>query len=289
MKQQLQKKLAEEFDLRGTSLNTRLKYQCCINRFERHFAASAAQLGRAHVRQYLLHLVEHKKLSPITHNVYASALYFLYTHVLGRPRVVEKLPRRKGARRIPAVLTPEEVERLIGALSSPMCRAVAMLAYGAGLRVSEACKLQASDIDSAAGVIHVRGGKGNRDRDVMLSPRLLEELRSYWRCRRPPGPELFPGRAGAGTTMTRVAIAMAVKKARVVAGLGARRVSPHTLRHSFATHMLEQGTDIRTLQVLLGHASLSSTTRYLHLSTARMASVKSPLDRIRIPTRPSRS
>ncbi|MGH8309016.1 MAG: tyrosine-type recombinase/integrase [Steroidobacteraceae bacterium] len=283
MKQQLQKKLAEEFDLRGTALNTRQKYRCCIERFERHFTASAAQVGRDHVRQYLLHLVEHEKLSPITHNVYAAALHFLYTHVLGRPRVVEKLPRRKQVRKAPAVLTPEEVERLLGALSSRMCRAVAMLAYGAGLRVSEACNLRVSDIDSAAGVIHVRGAKRNRDRDVMLSPRLLEELRSYWRSRRPPGPELFPGRAGAGTTMTRVAIAKAVKNARVAAGLEARRITPHTLRHSFATHMLEQGTDLRTLQVLLGHASLRSTTGYVHISTARLASLKSPLDRIRVP------
>ena len=241
-----------------------------------------------HVRQYLLHLVEHEKLSPITHNVYAAALWFLYTHVLARPRVVEKLPRRKLVHKIPAVLTVEEVERLLGALTSPTCRAVAMLAYGAGLRVSEACKLRVEDIDSAAGVIHVRGAKRNRDRDVMLSPRLLQELRSYFRHRRPPGPELFPGRAGAGTTMTRVAIAKAVKNARLAAGLESRRISPHTLRHSFATHLLEQGTDIRTLQVLLGHASLASTTRYLQLSTARMASVKSPLDRIRVLAAPSR-
>ena len=159
-----------------------------------------------------------------------------------------------------------------------------MLAYGAGLRVSEACKLNVSDIDSAAGVIHVRGGKRNRDRDVMLSRRLLEELRFYWRKRRPPGPELFPGRAGAGTTITRVAIAKAVKQARIAAGLESRRITPHTLRHSFDTHMLEQGIDLRTLQVLLGHASLASTTRYVHISAARLASLKSPLDRIRIPT-----
>jgi site-specific recombinase XerD len=283
MKQQLKKRLMEEFELRGTPLNTRKTYLGCVERFERHFAASASTLGRAEVRQFLLHLVEQEKFSPATHNVYAAALGFLYLHVLGRPRVVEKLPRRKGVRKLPVVLTPQEVERLLGALTSPRCRALVMLAYGAGLRVSEACGLRLSDIDSTAGVIHVRCGKRNRDRDVMLSPRLLEELRSYWRRCRPAGPELFPGRAGAGTTLTRAALAKALKKARVAAGLGARRATPHSLRHSFATHLLEQGTDLRTLQVLLGHSSLSSTARYVHISTARLARVKSPLDRLRVP------
>lgn len=284
MKQQLEKRLMEEFSLRGTPTNTRLTYKRGIERFEGHFGASAATLGQRHVREFLLYLVEHEHLSAITHNVYAAALYFLYVHVLGRPRVVAGLTRRKGARTVPEVLTREEAERLLGTLRSPTCRAIAMLAYGAGLRVSEACKLRVSDIDSAAGVIHVRGAKRGRDRDVMLGARLLAELRAYFRARRPPGPELFPGRAGAGTTMTRVAISKALKQARVVAGLGARRVTPHTLRHSFATHLLEQGTDLRTVQVLLGHASISSTTRYVHVSTARLKSITSPLDRLVPPT-----
>ena len=287
MRQQLQKRLTEEFVLRSTPLNTRLTYQRCIDRFERHFAASAATLGRAEVRLFLLHLVEHEKLSPITHNVYAAALCFLYTHVLGRPRVVQNLPRRKGTRTLPAVLTPAEVGRLFGVLR-PTHRAVLMLAYGAGLRISEACQLQIADIDSKAGVVHIHAAKGNRDRDVMLSPRLLAELRSYWRRRRPPGPELFPGRAGAGTTLTRAAVSMALKKSLAAAGLVGRRITPHTMRHSFATHLLEQGTDLRTLQVLLGHASMATTTRYVHVATARLASTHSPLDRLRLaPPTPS--
>jgi integrase/recombinase XerD len=242
--------------------------------------ASAATLGRAEVRQFLLHLVEHEKLSPITHNVHAAALCFLYASVLGRRRVVENLPRRKGTRKLPVVLTPAEVERLLGVLP-PRHRAVLMLAYGAGLRISEACRLQIADVDSKAGVIHVRNTKRNRDRDVMLSPRLLAELRSYWRRRRPPGPELFPGRAGAGTTLTRAAVCKALKNARAAAGLD-RRVTPHSMRHSFATHLLEQGTDLRTLQVLLGHASMATTAHYVHVSTARLASTHSPLDRLRL-------
>jgi integrase len=285
MRQALKQRLAEEFALRGTPLNTQLTYRGCIDRFELHYGRSAARLGRTHVRQFLVHLLEDKQFSHTTHNVYAAALYFLYAYVLGRPHVVEHLPRRKGARKLPAVLTPAEVEALLGALP-PVHRAVLMVAYGAGLRIREACNLRVTDIDSKAGVIHVRGGKRNRDRDVMLSPRLLCELRSYWRLRRPPGPELFPGRFGMGTTITRASVNKAMKKALDKLDLThektGRRITPHTLRHSFATHLLEQGTDLRTLQVLLGHASISSTTRYVHLSTARLASVKSPLDRLNV-------
>jgi len=285
MRQALKKRLAEEFALRGTPVNTQRTYCGCIDRFERHHAASATRLGRAHVRQFLVHLVEHEKLSPTTHNVYAAALYFLYAYALGRSRVVERLPRRKGVRKLPAVLTPAEVEALLSAL--PLVhRVVLMVAYGAGLRLSEACNLRVTDVDSKAGVIHVRAAKTKRDRDVMLSPRLLAELRSYWLKSRPPGPELFPGRAGMGTTRTRTSVGQAMKKALEVVGLTraktGRRITPHTLRHSFATHLIEQGADLRTVQVLLGHASMSSTTRYVHLSTARLASVKSPLDRLHV-------
>ena len=282
MKQQLSKKLVEEFNLRGTPVNTRKIYSYCIGRFERHFGSSATRLGREHVRRFLLHLVEHEHLSAQTHNVHATALWFLYTRVLDRPNVVVDLPRRKLTRTLPTVLIPEEVERLFAALGSSALRAVLMLAYGAGLRVGEACRLRVQDIDSQAGVIHVRNAKRNRDRDVMLSPKLLVELRAYWRRHRPAGPELFPGRAGAGTTLTRAAISKALKKALAQAGLSGRRITVHTLRHAFATHLLEQGTDLRTVQVLLGHASLSSTTIYVHVSTARLRSVHSPLERLQV-------
>jgi len=166
MKQQLYKKLVEEFNLRGTPLNTRKTYTYCIGRFERHFGSGAAQLGREHVRRYLLHLVEHEHLSAQTHNVHAAALWFLYTKVLERPKVVADLPRRKQTRTLPTVLTPDEVARLFTALGATALRAVLMLAYGAGLRIGEACRLRMQDINSRAGVIHVRSTKRNRDRDV---------------------------------------------------------------------------------------------------------------------------
>jgi len=282
MRQQLHKRLTEEFDLRGTPLSTRKTYTYCIGRFERHFDCSATRLGRVHARHYLLHLVEHEQLSAQTHNVHAAALWFLYMHVLGRPKVVADLPRRKLTRTLPTVLTPGEIEQLFAALGSPALRAVLMLAYGAGLRVGEACRLRVDDIDSRAGVIHVRKAKRNRDRDVMLSPKLLSELRTYWRQRRPPGPQLFPGRSGPSSTLSRAAISKALQKALTQAGLGGRRITVHTMRHAFATHLLEQGTDLRTVQVLLGHASMTSTTIYVHVSTARLRSVKSPLERLQV-------
>jgi len=284
MRQSTMRRLRDEFALRGTPVNTQKTYLGCIERFERYCGKSAAGLGQAHVRQFLLHLCE-QKLSAITHNVYAAALYFLYARALKRPRVVAGMPRRKASRHLPQVLTPLEVERLLGALRSVVHWAVLMVAYGAGLRITEACSLTVADIDSAAGVIHVRGGKRRRDRDVMLGAAVLEGLRAYWRRRRPPGPELFPGRAGAGTHITRAAIGVGLRQALAAAGLGGRRITPHCLRHSFASHMLEQGTDLRTLQVLLGHGSVVSTTRYLHVSTARMRGLESPLDRLRLSPR----
>jgi integrase/recombinase XerD len=280
VKAQLKKRLLEEFALRGTPASTRSTYVGCIDRFERHRGASASRLGAEDVRAFLLHLAQERGVSPVTQNVYASALSFLYAGVLHRPRVVAEIPRRKIVRRTVEVLTLVEVRQLLDAITSVTHRMVCSLSYGAGLRISEALALRVEDIDSRAGVIHVRRGKGGRGRDVMLGARLLQELRSYWRARRPPGPELFPGRYGAGTTLTREAVWIGVRSARAAAGMEGRRVTPHTFRHSFATHMLEQGTDIRTLQVLLGHSSIASTTRYLHVSTARMRSLVGPFERL---------
>lgn len=278
MRKSLKKRLFEEFELRGTPASTRSTYAYCVDRFERHFGGSAARLGRKQVREFLLHLVTVERRSAITHNVYVAALYFLYARVLGRPAVVAGIPRRKLTRKVAEVLTPEQVERLLAAQPSPTHRMVLMLAYGAGLRIGEALKLRVEHIDSAAGVIHVRGAKRQRDRDVMLSPQLLAALRAYWRWRRPPGPELFPGRGGVGTTRTRASVSKYLKTTLAAAGLAGRRVTPHTLRHSFATALLEQGTDLRTVQVLLGHGSIATTARYLHVTTARIQRTRSPLD-----------
>lgn len=272
----LRKRMEQEFALRGSPRNTQETYLRCIKTFAAHFGRSPARLGREHVRAFLLYLVEKRKLSPSSHNVYVGALRFLYIHVLRRPEVVEGIPRRKQIKKIPRVLSASEVEELLAAIGPMTQRTILMLAYGAGLRVSEACHLQVEDIDSRQMVVHVRNAKRNRERDVMLSPRLLQQLRAYWRHHRPPGPHLFPGR-GRNPTLTRDSVYDALHRARQRCGLKGP-ITPHTMRHSFATHLLQQGVDLRTVQVLLGHASIRSTTHYTQVTTARLASLQSPLD-----------
>jgi len=186
------------------------------------------------------------------------------------------MPRMRVPMHVPIVLTAVEVQRLLGALTTDKHRAMVMLAYGAGLRVSEVCKLRVDDIDPKRMLVRVQHAKRGRERVVMLSPRLLATLRAYWKAARPGGPYLFPGR-DPKKLFTRAAVHKAMIEAARRAGITAR-VSPHTLRHSFATHLLEAGTDLRTLQVLLGHASLKSTMTYLHVSPARVQSITSPLD-----------
>jgi integrase/recombinase XerD len=188
------------------------------------------------------------------------------------------MPRMRVPMHVPVVLSGTEVERLLGAITSERHRVAAMLAYGAGLRVGEICNLHVEDVDPKRMVLRIRGSKRGRERYVMLSARLLSAMRAYWKVARPSGPYLFRGRQP-GTLLTRGAVHKAIAAAARRAGL-AKRVGPHTLRHCFATHLLEAGTDLRTLQVLLGHASIESTTIYLHVSTARMQSITSPLDKL---------
>jgi site-specific recombinase XerD len=187
------------------------------------------------------------------------------------------MPRMRVPMHVPTVLSGGEVARLIAALTSDKHRALVMLAYGAGLRVSEVCKLRIEDIDPKRMVLRIQGAKRGRERYVMLSPRLLKALRTYWKVSRPSGPYLFPRRGDPQKVLTRAAVHKAIVHAARRAGI-TKRISPHTLRHSFATHLLEAGTDLRTLQVLLGHSSLKSTMAYLHVTTARVQSITSPLD-----------
>jgi integrase/recombinase XerD len=274
--QRLRDKMREDLELRGMSASTIAAYLRCARRFAEHFDRPPRAMGAAEIRTFLLYLVEERKVRPATSNVYAGALKFLYSVTLGRADAIAQMPRRRVPMRVPVVLTGGEVARLLAALRSEKQRALVMLTYGAGLRVSEACKLRMDDIDPKRMVLRIQNAKRGRERYVMLSPRLLATLRAYWKIARPSGPHLFPGR-GSNTVLTREAVHKAIVKAARSAGL-TKRISPHTLRHSFATHLLEAGTDLRTLQVLLGHASLHSTMVYLHVSTARVQSIVSPLD-----------
>ena len=216
-------------------------------------------------------------MSRSTHGVYVAAIHFLYRVTLDRPGEVRRIPfPRRVSERLPEILSVLEVERLLGAVSRPKHRAMLIVAYGAGLRVSELCALIPTDIDSQRMLIRVRAGKGDKDRYVMLSPRLLATLRAYWRLRPPRGPYLFPS-PRPGKALSRMAVFHVVRRAARRAGLR-KRVNPHMLRHCFATHLLEAGTDIRVIQVLLGHRSLRTTARYVLVSREHVGTVKSPLD-----------
>jgi site-specific recombinase XerD len=224
--------------------NTIETYVRCARNFAVHFGRSPHAMGAAEIRTFLLHLVQERKLHPGTFNVYRGALKFLYMVTLERPEETTRMPRMRLPMHIPAVLTAAEVARLLAVLRKPKVRAMVMLAYGAGLRVSEVCKLRVDDIDPKRMLLRVQHTKRGRERFVMLSARLLSTLREYWKAARPKGPYLFPGR-DPKKLYTRAAMHKAMVIAARRAGIP-QPFSPHTLRHSFATHLLEAGTDLRT-------------------------------------------
>jgi len=235
-------------------------------------------MGRKEVREYQLYLQDVRKLQPGTIKGHLGAIRFLYGVTLGQPEVAASIIWPRQPRKLPDIPASSEVETVFGHVESLAYRAILMAAYGAGLRITEACRLTIPDLDTQRGLIHVRDGKRGRDRYVMLPKRLLEVLRAYWRQARPPGPQFFPGRGRTGV-LTPGAVGKALKKAVVKAAL-TKRVTPHTLRHAFATHLLEAGTDIRTIQVLLGHSSIRSTAHYTQVSGRTIARTISPLDRL---------
>lgn len=275
----LREKMEADLKLKGLSLNTRKTYLCCTASFVRHYGKPPTEMGRVEVRDYLLHLLEEREVKPATYNVYAASLRFLYGCTLDRPEEVAWIGHMKVKQRLPPILSLEEIERLLSELRSLKLQAIVMAAYGSGLRISEACSLCVQDIDSQRMVIHVRHGKGDRDRHTLLPKRLLELLRTYWKETRPRGHQLFPG-SKPGTALNRDSVGKALREAATRAGIN-KRVTPHSLRHAFATHLLEAGTDLRTLQVLLGHASIRTTVRYAQVSPAMIQRTKSPADRLR--------
>jgi integrase/recombinase XerD len=248
---------------------------------------SPREMGLGEIKDYLGQL-SREGAGPETLRMHAAGLKFLYGVTLDRPDIADKIPWPKVPHKKPNVLSPAEVERLLSAamLASQVPAVVAMAAYGAGLRISEACRLKPEDIDSGRKLIHVRQGKGGKDRYVMLSERLLEMLRGYWARVRPQDGWLFPGRK-AGKPITPHAVGRALQTAAAKAKLR-KKVTPHLLRHSFATHLLEAGTDIRVIQVLLGHSSIRTTARYTQVSERHIGSVKSPLDKLRVAGRARR-
>ena len=262
--------------VRGWSPLTEEAYLRHVRKFSEHFGRCPSELGAEHAERYLLHLAQARKLSSSTRNQCAAALRFLYTVVLRRPEQAAWIPNTKSKKRLGAVLSGTEVVKVLRSLSNRRHRTLALLCYGAGLRVREACRLQIDDIDTRRSVLLIRDAKGQKDRQVTLSPRLLKALRAYYKQYRPAGPYLFEGR-GSGRPLSAAAFQIALRKAAQRAGIP-KRVTPHVLRHSYATHMVEAGADLRSVQLLLGHNSLRSTVRYVHLSHARQKALPSPLD-----------
>lgn len=275
----LRSQMMQDLDLGGYADKTKKTYLDSIRDFAKFHGRSPGQLGQDEVRQWVEHLRQRKpKLSMQRLRQHFAALRFLYGKTLGRPEVTSFLSWPRDPHKLPVVLSEEQVHRLLGAFTTPRIRVFFTTVYAAGLRIGEACRLETRDIDAARGVIHVRNGKGGKERLVMLSPRLLTILRAYWKHERPHAPWLFAGRTG--NHLQAEVARIALRRAAATVKLG-KNVTPHVLRHSFATHLLEQGTDLRLIQILLGHDSIRSTTHYARVSTGMLAKAKSPLDRLR--------
>jgi site-specific recombinase XerD len=269
----------QDLELGGYSPVTRRHYVQSIAKFAKFHGKSPDKLGQPEVRAWVEHLRRQRpKLSMQRLRQHFAALRFLYGKTLGHPEVTSFLSWPKDPERLPVVLSEEQVHRLLGAFTTAKMRVFFTTVYAAGLRIREASRLETRDIDAERGVIHVRHGKGGKERLVMLSPRLLVILRAYWKQERPPAPWLFAGRTG--NHLAPEVARTAFKRAAAAVKLG-KKMTPHVLRHSFATHLLEAGTDLRVIQVLLGHDSIRSTTRYARVSAGMVSKTKSPLDRLK--------
>ena len=271
----LRQRMIEDMSIRNFAENTQQSYLQQVSSFARHFHCSPDTLGPEKVREYQVHLVEDRKLAPSSVSIAVSALRFLYKVTLKQPWSSDDIPMPKKPFKLPVILSPEEVVRFLESVHSSKHRAILMAAYAAGLRVSEATHLKVTDIDSQRMMLRVNQGKGKKDCDVMLSPRLLHELRSYWRAVRPKT-WLFPGDI-AGRPISRDAVGQACQRAHRASGIQ-KPITPHSMRHAFATHLLERGVDVRRIQLLMGHRSLATTSRYLKVATSTICATTSPLD-----------
>jgi integrase/recombinase XerD len=284
----LRKLMLEELERRNYSQATVRAYMAAVEDFARYFHRRPDQLGPDHIRQYQAYLFRERKLTANSVTQRLGALRFFYIKTLKQSWSVELTPYPKKVLRLPSILSQEEVTRLIEAARTPFQRILLMTLYATGLRRAELTNLKIRDIDTARNVIHVQGGKGRKDRDVMLSPKLLEALREYWRgLRVKPKTWLFPGNRWhtADHPIDTKVVWLACKAAAERAGIR-KEVHPHTLRHCFATHLLEAGADLRTIQILLGHRDLEETTIYLHLSQHRLHATASPLDTLKLAAPP---
>ncbi len=275
----LREKMLSDLELRNYSPKTKTEYIRCAADFAAHYWLSPELMGEDHVRRFLLHLSRVRRVSPSVLKMHVAALKFLYRITLKRPGEVDTIPYPKTPKSLPDVLSQQEVSAILDAVESLKYRTIIAAAYAGGLRITEACSLKCrGDIDSDRMQIHVRAGKGAKDRYVMLSERLLILLRQYWEDARPQGLYLFPGKKP-DQPITPASVYWVFKKALRTTGI-TKHVTLHTLRHSCATHLMEAHTDIRVIQALLGHGSIRTTCRYTHVSAGLAAGVKSPFDSV---------
>jgi integrase/recombinase XerD len=282
----LRQRLVDDLRLRNYSPRTIQAYVAAVARLAKHFGRSPDQLSLDDLRAFQLHMIDQEKTSWSRFNVTVSGLRFFFKVTLGRAEAIEQLPYGRRPKTLPVVLSREEVALLLAAVTDERYRLMLRLAYGCGLRIGEVARLQVGDIDSGRMVLIVKQGKGQKDRLVPLSPGLLEELRTHWRRWRPAS-WLFAG-SGAAGHLHIGGVQRACQQAAKACGL-TKKVSPHTLRHCYATHLLEAGVDLLTLKELLGHRDLSTTTRYTHV-TSKVRLTPSPLDSLPVvPVAPCKS
>jgi integrase/recombinase XerD len=280
----LRRRMVEDMTIRNLSCSTQQSYVYAVAKFSRHFNSPPDRLGMEEVRAYQLHLVE-QKYSWTHINQVACALRFFYGITLGQKEAFERIISGKEPEKLPPVLSSEEVVRFLEAVPGLRNQVALATAYAAGLRIGEVVRLKVAAIDSRRMLLLVENGKGGRDRYAMLSPRLLEMLRAYWKRAR-PSLWLFPGQEP-GSHVSVGALQSACRAARRRARIG-KRVTAHSLRHSFATHLLESGTDIRIIQVLLGHTHLDTTARYTQVASGLIAGLPSPFDQLGLEVIPPR-
>lgn len=271
----LRQRMLEDMRIRNLAVSTQETYVRQVAYFARHFGKSPEVLGPREIRDYQVYLVEYKGASTSVHVQAVAALRFLYRVTLGKEWAIAAIPCPKKPRKLPVVLSRQEVAQFLGAIRNLKHRALLTSVYAAGLRVSEVVRLRVSDVDSQRMVLRIEQAKGHKDRFVMLSPRLLAVLREYWKANR-PWPWLFPGQTGEHP-LQEASVRHACRHIARASGL-TKPVTLHVLRHSFATHMLEDGADLRTIQLLLGHRCLSTTSLYTHVSAQRLHEAPSPLD-----------
>jgi integrase/recombinase XerD len=273
----LRQRMLEDMQLRNFSPHTQEAYVRAVAQFTRHFMRPPETMGADDARQFLLYLVQERKVSWSCYNQIRAGLIFLFRITLGRNEAIDHVPCARNRRRVPVVLSQEELQRFFAVIRNLKHRAMFMTMYGAGLRVSELVSLRVEDIDSARMLIRIREGKGQKQRYAKLSKYLLEVLREYYKTCRPIG-WLFPGKIE-GQPLNRMAVNKVIEYLSKRAGLK-KNVTPHTFRHSYATHMLDAGADLRTIQVLLGHQNIKSTAIYMHVSQAKIDAAPSPLDQL---------